>query len=66
KLVMVVVMIISSLSFKGGPFICPEEKTGQWLQYGIVSHGLEGCVGGAIYFTRVSRFLDWIRQHAEG
>ena len=50
----------------GGPYICPTKSgSSEWLQYGIVSYGARGCKNSASFYTRVSKFISWIRPRAE-
>ncbi|KAH9403588.1 Tpsab1p [Tyrophagus putrescentiae] len=49
----------------GGVYLCPvKDDPDSWLQYGIVSFGGDNCNKDTpVYYTRVSTYIDWIKQH---
>lgn len=54
----------------GGPLICQPEDTSsagsEWLQLGITSHGSDKTCGPLpAFYTKVSRHVQWISQHAQ-
>ncbi|CAH1791983.1 unnamed protein product [Owenia fusiformis] len=47
----------------GGPFMCRDEKTSKWTQYGVVSWGpVDSCGEKSGVYTKVPNYLDWIND----